>query len=79
MSRRPLARHAAIPQDFCENIPTRKPRDGEPSRTVPLYIAIQLAEEYYCQYARHQVNAAYCRERYKKRRAAKRAEGNHEE
>ena len=42
------------------------PRDGEPRRTINLADAIEIAEAYYAAYSRHQINAAYCRARYRK-------------
>ena len=69
MPKRALCRHEAAPVNLAECIPTRYPRDGEPTRKVSLLEALEIAEEYYATYARSQVNAAYCRARRQKAEA----------
>lgn len=55
-------------EDFSAVIPTRMPRVGEPTRTVPLFIALEIADEFYSLYSIGGRNAEYCRRKYQEAR-----------
>jgi len=55
--------------DFSEIIPTRLPRDGEPTIRIPLSEALEIADEFYSGYAIRGRNAEYCRRKYQEARA----------
>ena len=48
---------------FTEIIPTRYPPKGVPTRRVPLWKALEIAEEFYKAQRAHVRNAEYCRAR----------------
>lgn len=48
-------------EDFSEVIPTRYPPKGVPTRRVPLWKALEIAEEFYKSQRAHVRSAEYCR------------------
>jgi len=50
-------------EDFSEIIPTRYPPKGVPTRRVPIWKALEIAEEFYKAQRAHVRNAEYCRAR----------------
>ena len=50
-------------EDFTEIIPTRYPPKGVPTRRVPIWKALEIAEEFYKTQCAHARNAEYRRAR----------------
>lgn len=50
-------------EDFTKTIPTRYPPKGVPTRRVPLWKALEIAEEFYKSQRAHVRGAEYCRAR----------------
>lgn len=55
--------------DFSEIIPTRLPRDGEPTMRVSIKDALEIADEFYRGYVIGGRNAEYCRRKYQEGRS----------
>jgi hypothetical protein len=50
-------------EDLSKIIPTRYPPKGVPTRRVPIWKALEIAEEFYKSQRAHERNAEYCRAR----------------
>lgn len=50
-------------EDLTKTIPTRFPPKGVPTRRVPIWKALEIAEEFYAAQRAHERNAEYCRAR----------------
>ncbi len=50
-------------EDLSKIIPTRFPPKGVPTRRVPIWKALEIAEEFYKSQRAHARNAEYCRAR----------------
>lgn len=50
-------------EDFTKTIPTRFPPNGVPTRRVPIWKALEIAEEFYKAQRALVRNAEYCRAR----------------
>ena len=50
-------------EDLSKIIPTRYPPKGVPTRCVPLWRALEIAEKFYKSQRAHERNAEYCRAR----------------
>ena len=50
-------------EDLSKIIPTRFPPKGVPTRRVPIWKALEIAEEFYKSQRAHERNAEYCRAR----------------
>lgn len=50
-------------EDLTKIIPTRYPPKGVPTRRVPIWKALEIAEEFYKSQRAHERNAEYCRAR----------------
>ena len=50
-------------EDLTKIIPTRFPPKGVPTRRVPIWKALEIAEEFYKSQRAHERNAEYCRAR----------------
>ena len=50
-------------EDLTQLIPTRFPPKGVPTRRVPIWQALEIAEEFYKSQRAHVRNAEYCRAR----------------
>ena len=50
-------------EDLTQIIPTRYPPKGVPTRRVPIWKALEIAEEFYKSQRAHERNAEYCRAR----------------
>lgn len=66
-----LAGHNKLTEhlDFSATIPTRMPRTGEPTQTVTLQEALEIADEFYSRFAIGGRNAEYCRRKYEEARS----------
>ena len=63
MARAPGVNLLTRDEDFTEIIPTRYPPKGVPTRRVPLWRALEIAEEFYKSQRALARNAEYCRAR----------------
>ena len=50
-------------EDLTQIIPTRFPPKGVPTQRVPIWKALEIAEEFYKSQRAHARNAEYCRAR----------------